>query len=111
VGGFVGVWVSVGVVGGQEKMGHGRIIIMIIMIMVIIIPPTHKHKHKHTQIPPPPFSLKQKQNNQNNTTNQYDVYNAGPLPAKSITVDDSAMLAGLRVLEGSAVLDFGALPP
>lgn len=40
------------------------------------------------------------------STTQYDVHNAGPLSAKTVTVDDSANLAGLDIVEGSPVLTF-----
>lgn len=45
-----------------------------------------------------------------NFTIYYDVHNAGPLSAK-VLVDDSANLAGLRILDGDAKMDFGEIQP
>lgn len=46
-----------------------------------------------------------------NLTIKYDVHNAGPLTAKAVTIDDTAGLAGLRLLEGSPVMVFEELQP
>lgn len=36
---------------------------------------------------------------------------AGPLTAKSVVLDDAANLAGLRILEGAAVMNFDDIQP